>query len=205
VQEGVDEKLSSIKLEEETAKAFEGFTCIFTVVQDIIIGLECTEHTPFNMIFVNEGNAADTAPYDLLRSLRMVGSRVPVVLLARARAASSNAEAKVGEGSKLGLPPIGFGAEPSMKFTAVLKQPYTKRDLCDVIRASVFCAQGRSGGEDASRPESRTDMDQSQDATTSAADPSAQSQSQYGQGGQGQQQGQQGQGQGQGQSSMSLA
>ncbi|KAJ1429273.1 hypothetical protein B484DRAFT_61827 [Ochromonadaceae sp. CCMP2298] len=171
VQEGVDEKLSSIKLEEETAKVFEGFTCIFTVVQDMIIGLECTEHTPFNMIFVNEGSSSDTAPYDLLRSLRMVGSRVPVVLLSRA-SPQPNADAKYDTGLKLGLPPIGFQAEPGMKFTSVLKQPYTKRDLCDVIRASVFCTQAR-GGSRTTSPVSKNAMDEEEGTTSAPSAPSA--------------------------------
>jgi hypothetical protein len=52
IQNGVDEKLSGLKLEEETSEMFEGVTCVFTVVPDPLMGLEATEQNPVNTRFI---------------------------------------------------------------------------------------------------------------------------------------------------------
>ena len=156
----MDEKLSGLKLEEETADAFNGCTCVFTVVPDPLSAIECTEHTAYNMIFVAEDSQLGLSASGLLKSLRMVGATLPVVLLQDGSDASEELAAHVPhEEEAEESSPVGTGihhnleggsdgdAADTEKFASCLKKPFTKRDLCDVIRSTLFPQFHRIGGE----------------------------------------------------------
>jgi hypothetical protein len=142
IQNGVDEKLSGLKLEEETSEMFEGVTCVFTVVPDPLIGLEATEHTAFNLIFIAEDSQQGLNAKSFVASLRMVGADVPVVLLKDGRESEEMA-AQVPQFDEASVDHSG-GAS---KFTATLRKPFTKRDLCDVIRSTLFPQFHRISGD----------------------------------------------------------
>lgn len=131
----------------------EGCTSVFTVVSDPLIALECTEHTAYNLIFIAEDSQLGLSAWGFLKSLRVVGSTVPVVLLKDGSGGSEELAAQVpsedayeSNGSD-GLPNIDFGAKAkdSDRFSAYLSKPFTKRDLCDVITATLFPNYHRIG------------------------------------------------------------
>lgn len=124
----------------------DGCTSVFTVVSDPLIALECTEHTAYNLIFIAEDSQLGLTASGFLKSLRMVGSTVPVVLLKDSAGGSEELAAQVpnedayeGTGSD-GVPHFDFGnnAMDNDRFSAYLSKPFTKRDLCDVITTTLF-------------------------------------------------------------------
>jgi len=130
IQSGIDEKQSAIRLQKETSNVFDTFMCVFHVVSDPLLGLECTDNTFFDMVFVDYDESQTFQAYSFLRSLRTSGSMMPVVLLMCE---------SIAEGSPInGLPAIGYDAAPSDRFTSCLKRPYTKRGLCEVIRSIIL-------------------------------------------------------------------
>lgn len=160
VQAGVDEKLSGIKLEEETADMFEGISCVFTVVPDSLIALEATEHTAFNLIFVAEDSQCGLTIQGLISSLRMVGSTIPIVVLKNANGGSEEYAAHVpmcnaGDGNAEMISKLDDG----LNCSALLKKPFTKRDLCDVIRTTLFPECHRVGGGAGEHSSMTTDED----------------------------------------------
>lgn len=130
IQSGVDERQSAIRLQKETSHVFDTFMCVFHVVSDPLLGLECTDHTSFDMVFVDYDESQTFHAYSFLRSLRTSGSMIPVVLLIGE---------SIAEGSPIdGLPAIGYDAAPTDRFTSCLRRPYTKRGLCEVIRSIML-------------------------------------------------------------------
>ena len=126
----MDEKQSAVRLQKETSHVFDTFMCVFHVVSDPLLGLECSDHTFFDMVFVDHDESQTFKAYSFLRSLRTSGSMIPVVLLM---------DENIAEGSPIdGLPAIGYDAAPTDRFTACLKRPYTKRGLCEVIRSIML-------------------------------------------------------------------
>jgi CheY-like chemotaxis protein len=131
---------------------FEGTTCVFTVVPDPLLAIEATEYSAFNMIFISEDSQAGLSAAGLVSSLRIVGSDVPVVLLRESPDSSEELAALVSqcdrdEAAGGGSP--SAGANEGM-FTSILRKPFTKRDLCDVIRSALFPRFHRVGGEQSS-------------------------------------------------------
>lgn len=112
---------------------FEAVTCVFTVVPDPLMALEATEHTPYNLIFIAEDSQQGLNAKGFVTSLRMVGADMPVVLLKDGRE-SEELAAHVPQFDE----PSVSSAPSGTKFSAVLRKPFTKRDLCDVIRATLF-------------------------------------------------------------------
>lgn len=146
--------MSSLKLEEETADLKLGYTCSFTVCPDLLLAIEFTEHTPFNIALIAEDSQMGLSCTAFVRSLRMVGSTMPIVLLREGSNTSEEQAAHVphddvGPLDSQELPMIDFNT-PSSKndiFTAILKKPFTKRDLCDVLRSTLFPSNHRIGEE----------------------------------------------------------
>lgn len=146
MQAGVDEKLSGLKLEEETSEMLEGCTSVFTVVSDPLAALECTEHTAYNLIFIAEDSQLGLSAWGFLKSLRNVGCTVPVVLLKDGSGSSEELAAQIPNeeayesNNSDSLPHIDFGtkSKDNDRFSAYLSKPFTKRDLCDVITTTLF-------------------------------------------------------------------
>lgn len=83
------------------------------------------------MIFVEEDHDQVLNAYGLLISLRTVGADMPIILLKDNTTASSM--------STSGLPPTGIKAKPvGDRFTTLLQKPFTKRDICEIIRSVVL-------------------------------------------------------------------
>ena len=141
-------------MEEETVDMSEGYTCVFTVCPDPLLAIEFTEHTPYNIAFISEDSQVGISAVAFVRSLRMVGSAMPIVLLREGTSTSDEQAACVpledtGPVDSQEMPMLNFNT-PSRKseiFTAVLKKPFTKRDLCDVMRSTLFPSSHRIGEE----------------------------------------------------------
>lgn len=128
IENGLDEKLSSSLLEEITSKS--QFLCIFTVVQNPFMGLECTEHTEFDAIFIMNDVKCTLKAYDFLRIIRNIGMMTPLILL-------HDQDFRPDMSNEPGLPASGFNAPNTtstlLKFSNTLKKPFTCRDICLLI------------------------------------------------------------------------
>jgi CheY-like chemotaxis protein len=153
VQYGVDEKLSALKLENETSCLLEGYCFSFTVVPDPLIALECTETTAFDIIFMSEDSQMGISALALLRSLRMVGSTLPIVLMKNGSNSNSDELAAQSYHAENGMQNASFYSKHNANlkdlkletptFSNCLRKPFTKRDLCDVLRCCLFPASPR--------------------------------------------------------------
>ncbi|RYH24681.1 hypothetical protein EON65_16510 [archaeon] len=122
---GLDEKMAAIKLEQISRQT--NMLISFTVVTNAFVALEHTEHTDFDAIFISD-TLTQLLPYDFMRIMRSVGSRVPIILL-HSRRTSTLAYSEV-----KGLPCVGFGIV-DMSYSATLQTPFTSHELCELIRS----------------------------------------------------------------------
>eukprot|EP01041_Mallomonas_annulata_P001222 gene1222-2375_t len=112
IEAGVDSKGSAILLENGTQS--HGVLATFTVVSSAFTGIDCTEHTSYDIIFVEDCNDGFGAA-DFVGLLRTIGNPVPVVLL-------------VGIEDDINDDHIrSFG------FSGVLRKPFSPKSLCRVI------------------------------------------------------------------------
>ena len=81
VEPDIDEKLA-VKALEETVNAVSpsGVACVFTVVPNGFLALQCTENCCYDMAIVTK-DMPHLAAADMMRVLRAVGSPLPVVVL----------------------------------------------------------------------------------------------------------------------------
>ena len=126
---------------------FDGTSCVFTVVPDPLMALEATEHTAFNLIFLAEDTQCGLSMQGFISSLRMVGSNTPVVILKNANGGSEECAALVPLCEVAGTEYDVVGRnEEKLNCNAYLKKPFTKRDLCDVMRTALFPDFHKVGG-----------------------------------------------------------
>ncbi len=64
----------------EDSTAHLAHTCVFTVVPNAFIALECTEHTCYHLIIATK-NLIDLHAIDMMKILDAVGATTPVVVL----------------------------------------------------------------------------------------------------------------------------
>jgi hypothetical protein len=76
----MDEKAAAKVLEDALNLKTSGVFA-FTVVDNPFIGLECTEHTDYDAIFISSDENADLNAWDFLRLLRNIGCEIPIILL----------------------------------------------------------------------------------------------------------------------------
>ena len=83
IEAEVDERKGGEMLESKTSALFleHGLMCIFTVVSNIFIGLECTEHTCYDVILINHNMKHGINAFEFLRILRTAGALTPVILV----------------------------------------------------------------------------------------------------------------------------
>ena len=69
-------------LESSTIPSFlkQGLICIFTVVPNIYFGLQCTEHTCYDIILISHDLKYSNAIH-FARSLRNIGVQTPIILV----------------------------------------------------------------------------------------------------------------------------
>ena len=113
IEKEVDEKGAARVLEESTL-TIPNLSCVFTVVPNAFTGLEFSETTCFDVIFIRKELVHLTA-FDFLRILRNVGSPVDVVLLVEAHDSMTEEDARAN----------GF-------FT-LLRKEYQTTQLCNII------------------------------------------------------------------------
>ena len=83
----MDEKASCQLLETASLSLVSiGLVCTFTVVSNCFIGLECTEHTSYDLIIgkkeaSKKKGQQDLSIFDMLKVLRNVGVDTPIILL----------------------------------------------------------------------------------------------------------------------------
>lgn len=125
---------------------FEGVVCAFTVVPDPLMAVEATEHTAYHLVFFAEDSQAGLSARAFVKSLRMVGSEVPVILL-KDGGGSEESAAQVVQNDHEDPSLLQRSADTEAIFATVLRKPFTKRDLCDAIRSTLFPNFHRVGGE----------------------------------------------------------
>jgi hypothetical protein len=103
--------------------------CVFTVVNNIFTGLECTEHTCFDAIIAKKESNSDSDPTAILRILRNINVNTPIILLCEKEHFLSN---------EVLIDPI----VPSKAFNGILFKPFCALDLCcamiDVLNLTPF-------------------------------------------------------------------
>lgn len=100
------------------------------------MGLECTEHTEYDAIFIMNDLKCTLKAFDFLRIIRNIGISTPLILL-------HDQDFRPDLSTEPGLPAGGFnaGSNPntlsqlsvSLKFSNTLKKPFTCRDICLLI------------------------------------------------------------------------
>ena len=113
IEKDVDEKGAARVLEQSTL-AISNLSCVFTVVPNAFTGLEFSESTCFDLIFVSKELQHLTA-FDFLRILRNVGSPVDVVLLIESHDSMTEEMARANG------------------FCTLLKKEYQTIQLCNII------------------------------------------------------------------------
>ena len=103
----------------EDSTAHLAHTCVFTVVPNAFIALECTEHTCYHLIIATK-NLIDLHAIDMMKILDAVGATTPVVVLIERGEEYNPAEM---EGLRL--------------YLDVLRRPFCTADLCRVIQAAI--------------------------------------------------------------------
>jgi hypothetical protein len=91
------------------------FMCVFTVVSNPFTGLECTEHTHYDAVFIASNTASQLNAMDFLRVLRTVGALTPVILM--------------GSKGDLASYDVDYGA----MFSSVLLKPFSEKSLCQLV------------------------------------------------------------------------
>eukprot|EP01035_Chromulina_nebulosa_P025514 gene25514-33304_t len=121
IEADVDERKASAMLEAATSPIFlsREFLCIFTVVSNISTGLECTEHTCYDVILINHDLNNGVNAFQFARTLRNVGAKTPIIL--------------VNEEVSSDLLHIDGGS----LFCCLLQKPFSARVLCDAILTSM--------------------------------------------------------------------
>jgi hypothetical protein len=92
------------------------FMCVFTVVSNPFTGLECTEHTHYDAVFIASNTASQLNALDFLRILRTVGALTPVVLMGTKDDLSAYGE-------------VDYGS----LFSSVLLKPFSEKTLCQLV------------------------------------------------------------------------
>jgi hypothetical protein len=100
------------------------------------MGLECTEHTEYDAIFIMNDPKCTLKAFDFLRIIRNIGIATPLILL-------HDQDFRPEISAEPGLPASGFNTvlnsstlsqyTLSLKFSNTLKKPFTCRDICLLI------------------------------------------------------------------------
>lgn len=101
------------------------FACVFTVVSNPFLALECTEHTDYDLIFISNESSCDClSAFDFMKILRSVNACYPIILL-------TDKHKEIPSDSP-GLPVVGFNTD-TLQFAAILQYPYTQSELRKII------------------------------------------------------------------------
>lgn len=119
IEPGVDEKEGSRVLEKCTDQLDE-YCVSFTVVPNCFVGLECTEHTCFDLIIV-QSSIPQIKALEFLNILRAVGAPTPVVLLVDLAIVDEWCDIQESGAKDLG-------------FTAILRKPFSTNHLCTLLK-----------------------------------------------------------------------
>eukprot|EP01041_Mallomonas_annulata_P013272 gene13272-28102_t len=112
IDAGADPKGSAILL--ENGMQYHGLLSTFTVVSSTLTGIDCTEHTSYDIIFIKDCYD-DLGAADFVGLLRTIGNLVPVVLLVGIEDDVNDDNIRL------------FG------FSGVLRIPFSTKSLCRVI------------------------------------------------------------------------
>lgn len=102
------------------------YVCVFTVVSNAFIGLECTEHTFYDLIMI-KNNLPHLQAIDMMKIIHMVGSRTPFILLVDLREVVNYTELTT-----------------SSLFFDILRKPYSVQDLCTTIKCALDVMYSRT-------------------------------------------------------------
>lgn len=115
-------------LEKATEKAQH--CCVFTVVPNLFMALECTEHTHFSAILVATKDTDNMSTSDFQQILRRVGAKTPIV--------------RVLDKFEC-IPEYVFDEAEDQPPMRVLFKPFTDRQLCDAISSVLQSSQKEEG------------------------------------------------------------
>jgi CheY-like chemotaxis protein len=119
IEPGVDEKEGSRVLEKCT-ESLDEYCFSFTVVPNGFVGLECTEHTCFDLIIV-QSSMPQIRALEFLHILRTVGAPTSVVLLVDLTITDEWCDIEESRAKELG-------------FTAILRKPFSTNHLCTLLK-----------------------------------------------------------------------
>lgn len=122
IEPGVDEKEASRVLEKCT-DGLDEYSFSFTVVPNGFLGLECTEHTCYDIIII-QSSLPQINAVQFLQILRKVGAETPVVLLIDLTVADEWIDIQDNDAKDLG-------------FTAILRKPFSTNHLCMLIKSVI--------------------------------------------------------------------
>jgi CheY-like chemotaxis protein len=122
VEPGVDEKEAS-KVLEKCTEGLDECCFSFTVVPNAFLGLECTEHTSYDIIIIQASLPQINAVH-FLNILKTVGAQTPVVLLVDLTIADEWIDIQDKDAKELG-------------FTAILRKPFSTNHLCNLIKSVI--------------------------------------------------------------------
>ena len=122
VEPGVDEKEAS-KVLEKCTEGLDECCFSFTVVPNAFLGLECTEHTSYDIIII-QASLPQINAVQFLQILRKVGAETPVVLLIDLTVADEWIHIQDNDAKDLG-------------FTAILRKPFSTNHLCILIKSVI--------------------------------------------------------------------
>lgn len=119
IEPDVDEKEGSRVLEKST-ESLEEYCFSFTVVPNGFIGLECTEHTCYDLVIV-KSSMQQIGAIEFLNILRTVGAPTPIVLLVDLTISDEWSDIEESRAKELG-------------FAAILRKPFSAGHLCTLLK-----------------------------------------------------------------------
>jgi DNA-binding response OmpR family regulator len=136
----VDEKGGARMLEQSTENT--NYSCVFTVVSNAFIGLECSEHTCYDFIIVRK-DMQHLGAIDMLNVLKAVGCPTPLVVLLDEHDNCSDYDSN------------------ALGFFAALRKPLSTKILCTLIEAIVnrYTAALSSSGSSSHSSSSSSNLD----------------------------------------------
>ena len=125
-----------------------GLMCSFTVVSNCFIGLECTEHTCYDLIIAKKETnrklqcQQDLSVFDMLKVLRNVGVDIPIILLFDASDKSDTLSKCLEMEASM--------EENCLSFCCAISKPFSSNDLATSIKLAlgtqnqnqIYMAQG---------------------------------------------------------------
>ena len=137
IQPDVDEIQSASMLEDETSGMYD-YSCVFTVVPSGLVGLELCGISSFDVVFFAEDSVTDINAQMFAEALNLVSNKAKVIFIKRLKSMKAQYMNKQSASSECGSTRY-VGQTTGMNYlTYSLPMPFTKKELCTVIRKAIL-------------------------------------------------------------------